>query len=155
RIAHELAFFPTVPRYLGTCLGHITIERAIMPQEVYGCTTQPGAILKHQNMFSLGVCPTDMFIIGSRQQTGVVTSLQILHTLLKFYPNHRVFCILLHASLSFCDCLSTLFSQCFRASTRQDGCGFYRCSYFGISRLRWIGFAFQQMLKGEVERLRQ
>src|SRR5258706_9315368 len=85
----------------------------------------------------------------------MVTSLQVLHALLEFYPNQRAFRILLHDSLSFLLLLRKLFSQCFRASTRQDGCGFYRCSYFAIGRLGWIGFAFQQVLETQVEWLRQ
>ena len=60
-----------------------------------------GAILKHPNMFGLRVIATGLYTIGSRLQANIVTSLQVLHALLKFYPNQRVFRILLHNSLSF------------------------------------------------------
>src|SRR2546421_2175232 len=60
-----------------------------------------GAILKHPNMFGLRVIATGLYTIGSRLQANIVTSLQVLHALLEFYPNQRVFRILLHNSLSF------------------------------------------------------
>jgi hypothetical protein len=59
---------------------------------------QLGAILKHPNMLGLRVIASGLYTIVNSLQANIMTGLQVLHALLKFYPNQRAFCILLHDS---------------------------------------------------------